>query len=85
VLFTVQPRVPAGGLLFVELPAGIVDSGTFRGMAAVDLEISEDRLINLTELAIPERIVEKPGETTPRAISQAREVVISIFISFCIR
>lgn len=49
-LFTVQPRVPAGGLLFVELPAGIVDGGTFRGIVAVEmkdelnLEISEDRL-----------------------------------------
>ncbi len=44
----------------------------FRGMAAVeiknklDLEISEDTLINLIKLAIPEEKVEKPGETIPR-------------------
>jgi ADP-sugar diphosphatase len=75
VVLTVQPRVPAGELQFVELPAGMVDGGTFRGMAAAEmkdelgLEISEDdRLINLTELAIPEKKVEILGETTPRAI-----------------
>jgi hypothetical protein len=74
VLLTVQPRVPAGGLQFVELPAGMVDGGTFRGMAAaemkdeLDLEILEERLINLTELAIPEKNVDKLEETTPRAM-----------------
>ncbi|PVH68600.1 hypothetical protein DL98DRAFT_522648 [Cadophora sp. DSE1049] len=31
VLLTVQPRVPAGGLEFVELPAGMVDGGTLEG------------------------------------------------------
>jgi len=47
----------------------------FRGIVVVeikdelDLEISEDRLINLTKLVIPERIVEKLGEITPRVIS----------------
>ena len=50
----------------------------------LDLEISEDTLINLIELAIPEEKVEKPGETIPRC-SQAREVVMSIFKSFCMR
>jgi hypothetical protein len=74
VLFTMQPQVPAGRLQFVELPAGMVDGETFRGMAAtemkdeLDLEILEDRLINLTKLAIPEKNVNKPGETTPRAM-----------------
>ena len=38
VLLTVQPRIPAGGLQFVELPAGIVDNGSFRGMAAVAMK-----------------------------------------------
>jgi hypothetical protein len=33
------------------------------------LEISEDKLINLTKLAIPEKIVEILGETTLRTIS----------------
>jgi ADP-sugar diphosphatase len=59
VLLTVQPRVAAGGLQFVELPAGMVDNGTFAGSAAkeiqeeIGLEIPEDELINLSELTIP--------------------------------
>jgi len=60
VLLTVQPRIAAGGLGFVELPAGMVDKGTFEGTAAreireeLGLDIPEDELINLTELAIPD-------------------------------
>jgi ADP-sugar diphosphatase len=53
----------------------MVDSGTFKGIAAaeikdkLDLEISEDnRLINLTELAILEKKVDELEELTPRAI-----------------
>jgi 8-oxo-dGTP pyrophosphatase MutT (NUDIX family) len=74
VLLTVQPRVPAGGLQFVELPAGMVEDGTFRGTAAIEikqelgLEIPEEQLINLTELAIPEKKMEELGEATPRAM-----------------
>ncbi len=74
VLLTVQPRIPAGGLQFVELPAGMVEGGTFKGTAAtemkqeLDLEIPEEKLINLTELAIPEKKVEELGEITPRAM-----------------
>jgi hypothetical protein len=73
VLLTVQPRIPAGALQFVELPAGMVEGGTFKGAAAtemkqeLDLEIPEEKLINLTELAIPEKKVEL-GEITPRAM-----------------
>jgi ADP-sugar diphosphatase len=37
VILTVQPRVPAGGLQFVELPAGMVDGGTFGGSAAKEI------------------------------------------------
>jgi ADP-sugar diphosphatase len=68
VLLTVQPRVPAGNLQFVELPAGMVDDGgSFQGTAAKELEeecglnISVNELINLSELAIPK------GES-PRAM-----------------
>jgi ADP-sugar diphosphatase len=70
VLLTVQPQVLAGALQFVELPAKMVDSRTFKGIAALkmkdelDLEVPKDKLINLIELAIPEKKVEKPGETT---------------------
>jgi ADP-sugar diphosphatase len=68
VLLTVQPRVPAGNLQFVELPAGMVDDGgSFQGTAAKELQeecglnISVNELINLSELAIPK------GES-PRAM-----------------
>jgi ADP-sugar diphosphatase len=60
VLLTVQARIAAGGLRFVELPAGMVDNGSFKGAAASEIEeelglkISEDELINLSELALPE-------------------------------
>jgi 8-oxo-dGTP pyrophosphatase MutT (NUDIX family) len=59
VILTVQPRISAGSLSFVELPAGMLDdSGTFAGAAAKEiseecgLEISESDLLNMTELAI---------------------------------
>ena len=72
VLLTVQSRIPAGGLKFVELPAGMVDRGSFAGMAAkeikeeIGLEIPEGELLNLSELAIEER--EEGEETCPRAM-----------------
>jgi len=74
VLLTVQPRVPAGGLQFVELPAGMVDDGTFGGSAAreikeeIGLEIHESELTNLTELAIPPKGEGSDEEHIPRAI-----------------
>lgn len=61
VVFTVQPRIPAGSLGFVELPAGMVDdAGTFKGAAAKEMEeelgitISEEELVCLSELAAGE-------------------------------
>ncbi|KFA62265.1 hypothetical protein S40285_06494 [Stachybotrys chlorohalonatus IBT 40285] len=60
VVLTVQPRIPAGSLGFVELPAGMVDdAGDFRGVAAKEIEeelgirIREDELTCLSELAAP--------------------------------
>ncbi len=44
----------------MELPAGMVDDGTFKGAAANEIEeelglkIPEDELINISELALPE-------------------------------
>jgi len=59
VILTLQPRIPAGSLNFVELPAGMLDdSGTFSGAAAKEigeetgLEIEASELTNLTELAL---------------------------------
>lgn len=58
VILTVQPRVPAGSLAFVEIPAGMVDdAGSFKGAAAKEIEeelgmtITEDELTCLSELA----------------------------------
>ncbi|KPI37008.1 Nudix hydrolase 14, chloroplastic [Cyphellophora attinorum] len=62
VILTVQPRIPAGSLSFVELPAGMIDdSGTFSGAAAKEikeetgLDIKEDELIDMTQLAIKQQ------------------------------
>ncbi|KAG6005308.1 hypothetical protein E4U21_000283 [Claviceps maximensis] len=58
VVLTVQPRIPAGSLAFVELPAGMVDdSGSFKGAAAKEIEeelglvINEDELVCLSQMA----------------------------------
>ena len=59
VILTVQPRIPAGSLSLIELPAGMLDdSGTFAGGAAKEiaeetgLQIPAEDLTNLTELAL---------------------------------
>ncbi|TGZ82712.1 hypothetical protein EX30DRAFT_354101 [Ascodesmis nigricans] len=59
VMLTVQPRIPAGVIDLVELPAGMMDdqSKTFAGTAAQEIEeecgitIEEDGLVELTALA----------------------------------
>jgi ADP-sugar diphosphatase len=60
VVLTIQPRIAAGSLSFVELPAGMLDeSGTFTGAAAKEiqeetgLDIAEAELLDMTSLAIP--------------------------------
>jgi ADP-sugar diphosphatase len=57
VVLTVQPRIPAGSLAFVELPAGMLDdNGTFTGAAAKEikeetgLEVREEDLVDMTKL-----------------------------------
>ncbi|KAL7273406.1 hypothetical protein RUND412_003743 [Rhizina undulata] len=58
VVLTVQPRIPAGSLEFVEIPAGMLDGGTFSGAAAKEIEeecgvkIEEAGLIDLTSMAL---------------------------------
>ncbi|KAK5225459.1 hypothetical protein LTR47_009306 [Exophiala xenobiotica] len=58
-ILTLQPRLAAGSLNFIELPAGMLDdSGTFAGAAAKEiheetgLEIQSDELLDLTQLSI---------------------------------
>lgn len=60
VIMTTQPRVPAGSLTFVEIPAGMLDyhRGTFAGKAAEEIEeetgllIPTGELRDLTQLAL---------------------------------
>ena len=72
-VLAVQPRIPAGSLALAELPAGMVDEGTFSGAAAKEmheelgLEIREEDLTCLSELARP-RDEEGEGEGLPRAM-----------------
>lgn len=61
VVLTIQPRIAAGSLGFVELPTGMLDDcGTFTGAAAKEikeetgLEIAESELMDMTSLVIPE-------------------------------
>lgn len=45
-----QPRIPAGEMEFLELPAGMIDDGTFQGSAAKELEEECGITINENEL-----------------------------------
>ena len=74
VLLTVQPRVAAGSLAFVELPAGMVDdvTQTFAGAAAreikeeLGMEIEVEGLACLTDLAAD--AAEEGEEGLPRGV-----------------
>ncbi|KAG9240667.1 hypothetical protein BJ878DRAFT_524982 [Calycina marina] len=74
VLLTIQPRIAAGTLEMVELPAGMVDKGTFSGSAAKEikeelgLEIPESEFISLTSLAIPPSPNPNSEEDIPQAV-----------------
>lgn len=58
VVLTEQPRIPAGSLAFLEIPAGMIENDTFIGAAAKEVEeetgfkIPSNELINMTELAL---------------------------------
>lgn len=60
VVMTEQARIPAGSLRFMEIPAGMIDKGTFIGAAAKEikeetgLQVKEEELIDLTQLALAE-------------------------------
>jgi ADP-sugar diphosphatase len=59
VIMTEQPRVPAGSLRFLEIPAGMMDAtNTFAGVAAKEIaeetgiKLKASELKNLTEMAL---------------------------------
>jgi 8-oxo-dGTP pyrophosphatase MutT (NUDIX family) len=68
VIMTEQPRIPAGSLQFLEIPAGMLDGETgFSGAAAKEiweetgLRIPKEELIDLTELALKSSQVRDKG------------------------
>ncbi|ORY71275.1 NUDIX family hydrolase-like protein [Pseudomassariella vexata] len=61
VVMTEQPRIPAGSLSFLEIPAGMIDDGpNFKGKAADEIleetgfNIPVSELIDMTKLALSE-------------------------------
>lgn len=89
VLLTVQPRVAAGSLEFVELPAGMVDEeGEFVGTAAREIEeelgirIEERELRNLSEMALGE---EGGGGGWEGGCTLVRGRVMSLYLFLCMR
>lgn len=60
VIMTEQPRIPAGSLSFLEIPAGMIDelTGDFKSAAKKEIEeetglkINLDHLLDMTELAL---------------------------------
>ncbi|CAN8096104.1 unnamed protein product [Discula destructiva] len=58
VVITEQPRIPAGSLSFLEIPAGMIENDEFRPAARKEIEeetgfkIPANELINMTELAL---------------------------------
>jgi ADP-sugar diphosphatase len=59
VILTEQPRIGAGGMSFLEIPAGMLDdSNEVKGKAIEEIEeetgltVQKDELINMTELAL---------------------------------
>ncbi|KIW11885.1 hypothetical protein PV08_09158 [Exophiala spinifera] len=73
VIMTSQPRVPAGTLTFVEIPAGMLDyhRGTFAGKAALEIEeetglsIPTGELRDLTQLALEGSEIEEHKQLKP--------------------
>jgi ADP-sugar diphosphatase len=76
VITTVQPRIATGSLSFVEIPAGMLDDGTFAGSAAKEIEeecglkVPESELVNLTALALAEKA---PENDNPESVVQLGE------------
>ncbi|QDS75169.1 hypothetical protein FKW77_008341 [Venturia effusa] len=60
-ILTIQPRIAGGSLAFAEIPAGMLDGGTFSGGAAKEIEeetglsVKESELIDMTALAIADQ------------------------------
>ncbi|KAI0119831.1 hypothetical protein F4814DRAFT_255921 [Daldinia grandis] len=72
VVLTVQARVPAGSLAFVELPAGMVDEGgTFAGTAAKEIKEELGLEIPASELRCLSDLVATTGPISSRGDEDA--------------
>lgn len=87
VVMTEQPRIPAGSLRFMEIPAGMMDdSGTFAGAAAKEiqeetgLEVKADDLVNMTELALAEAGVKEDLQQAMYPSPGGSDEYIAIFL-----
>ncbi|KAI1655927.1 hypothetical protein F4813DRAFT_149167 [Daldinia decipiens] len=68
VVLTVQARIPAGSLAFVELPAGMVDEGgTFAGTAAQEIKEELGLEIRASELRCLSDLVATTGSIESKA------------------
>lgn len=82
VLLTVQPRIAAGSLALTELPAGMLDDGTFSGTAAKEigeetgLQVVESELTNMSELAMANVTTTPPTSTSPQSNTQDGETIV---------
>jgi 8-oxo-dGTP pyrophosphatase MutT (NUDIX family) len=74
---TIQPRIAAGSLAFTEIPAGMLDDGTFKGTAAKEiaeeakLTVTEDDLINMSDLALADATPASFGSNDTESVESA--------------
>jgi ADP-sugar diphosphatase len=85
---TEQPRIPAGSLSFLEIPAGMRDGDmNFKGAAAKEIReetglvMKSSELINLTELALQEsKVKEKNLQNAMYPSPGGSDEFIAIFL-----
>ncbi|KAH7067779.1 hypothetical protein FB567DRAFT_457953 [Paraphoma chrysanthemicola] len=77
VILTIQPRIAAGSLAFTEIPAGMLDDGTFKGTAAKEiaeeakLTVTEADLINMSEIALADQAAASFGDSEAETVESA--------------
>ena len=86
-VLTIQPRIPAGSLGFVEIPAGMIDDeGTFAGAAAkeikeeVGIEVEEKEMVDMTKLAVEGKEGEEGLQEAVYASPGGSDEFIPIFL-----
>jgi ADP-sugar diphosphatase len=88
VIMTEQPRIPAGSLNFMEIPAGMLDpgDGSFSGAAAreideeIGLKLNRNELIDMTELALKGHQTEETLQNAMYPSPGGCDEYISIFL-----